>query len=438
MPERRPHPSTTFARSADGGATELLIEAGAVLSSSLELNVTMHQVAELTVPRLADLCVIDLRDERGAIRDVAVVAREAEVERGLVALREHSPVIAEGDHPVSRVIRTGVPELLADMSADLLRAIARGSEHAEFMVAHRYRSAIVAPLPARGRTLGAISVLRLGDCELFAEQDLELVCELARRAALAIDNARLFSDVRALERRMEAILVGLAEAVTVIDASGRTVFANQAAADLLGAATAQELLDAEPGSIMRRFLVFDEDGNELELAQMPARRLFAGETPPPLLVRNVVRATGEERWLIVRASPVTDPADDSVRFAVNVFENITEVKRAERAERLLAEASRVLATSLDYAQTLQQVARLAVPQIADWCLVDVLDESGRIHRVTVHHRDGAKLELVEQLQLVHRPRLDDPTGIGEVIRSGSSHLFNEISAEALSEFAHGG
>ena len=58
---------------------------------------------------------------------------------------------------------------------------------------------------------------------------------------------------------------------------------------------------------MARFVVFDEDGNELALTQMPARRLFAGESPEPLLVRNVVRATGEERWLIVRASPIVDP-----------------------------------------------------------------------------------------------------------------------------------
>ena len=110
---------------------------------------------------------------------------------------------------------------------------------------------------------------------------------------------------------------------------------------------------------------------------MPGRRLFAGERPEPLLVRNIVRASGEERWLIVRASPVTDPESGRVLFAVNVFENITEVKRAQLAESFMAEASRVLASSMDYAETLQRVARLAVPQIADWCAVDVLDRERR-------------------------------------------------------------
>ena len=78
-------------------------------------------------------------------------------------------------------------------------------------------------------------------------------------------------------------------------------------------------------------------------------------------MRNIVRATGEERWLIVRSSPILDPETGRIVYAVNVFENITEVKRAQLAESFMAEASRVLASSMDYAETLQRVARLAVP-----------------------------------------------------------------------------
>ena len=156
----------------------------------------------------------------------------------------------------------------------------------------------------------------------------------------------------------------------MVDGHGQTVFANQAAADLLGAATPEELIARRPGTIMPRFLVLDEQGRELDLESMPGRRLFAGEQPEPLLVRNIVRATGEERWLIVRSSPIPDPETGRMLYAVNVFENITEVKRAQLAESFMAEASRVLASSMDYAETLQRVARLAVPQIADWCAVD--------------------------------------------------------------------
>ncbi|HEY7967102.1 MAG TPA: SpoIIE family protein phosphatase [Solirubrobacteraceae bacterium] len=422
---------------AEAAATDLLVEAGAVLASSLDPQVTMRQVASLTVPRLGDLCVIDLRDESGGIRDVAVVATDPAVEAGLVALRERNPVDPREQHPVASTIRSGEPILLARMTDELLRSIARSPEHAEFMIAKEYRSAVTAPLPARGRTLGAISVLRLGpSSESFDEADLEIVCELARRAALAIDNARLFSELRAVEQRMEAILVGLAEAVTVVDAGGRTVFANQATSDLLGFSSPQELLDSEPGSIMRRFVVLDEEGRELELAQMPARRLFAGEAqPPPLLVRNISRSSGEDRWLIVRATPIRDPDSGRLTHAVNVFEDITEVKRAERAERLLAETSRVLASSLDYDRTLEQVARLAVPQLADWCGVSVLDETGQIRRVTVHFDAGGRAAAAGSLERIVPPALSDATGVGYVIRSGRSRHYGEGSAAAIEDLA---
>ena len=413
-------------------AVELLLEAGAVLASSLDPATTMRQVADLTIPRLADLCVIDLRDDDGSIREVAVAAADTTIARPLEAMRGAHPLDPDGQHPVARVIRSGEPELLAQMSDSLMRSFAQGSEHARFMIGNRYHSAVVAPLLARGRTLGALSVLRLGDSEPYRDSDLQLACELARRAAMAIDNARLFSALRRVEQRLEAVLVNLAEAITLTDEHGQMVFANQAAADLLGASTPAELMSASPGTIMPRFLVLDEHGRELSLESMPGRRLFTGEArPEPLLVRNIVRASGEERWLIVRSSPVTDPESGRILYAVNVFENITEVKRAQLAESFMAEASRVLASSMDYTETLQHLTRLAVPQIADWCAVDVLSEGGEIERVAVHHTDPARRAQAERLSLSYRPALDKPTGVPEVIRTGRARIFTDIQPDAL-------
>jgi PAS domain S-box-containing protein len=416
-------------------AVELLLEAGGVLATSLDQTTTMGQVARLTVPRLADLCVIDLLDEDGTIRDVAVVAADPQIAKGLEELRTSHGLDPEGKHPVARVIRSGEPVLLREMTDMLLRSFAQGSEHAKFMIEHGYRSAAVAPLLARGRTLGAISVLRLGDSEPYGEEDMELVGELARRAALAIDNARLFSELSRVEHRLQAVLVNLAEAITVVDAHGQTVFANQAAADLLGTGMPEELTSAQPGSIMPRFLVTDEHGRELDLESMPGRRLFAGEQAQPLLVRNIVRATGEERWLVVRSSPVMDPENGRIEYAVNVFENITEVKRVQLAESFMAEASRVLASSMDYPQTLRHVARLAVPRLADWCGVDVVNDRGEIQRVAVHHADPEKVAMAERLDRSYRRTIDEPEGVAEVIRSGQPVIYADIQPDALAAYA---
>jgi serine phosphatase RsbU (regulator of sigma subunit)/PAS domain-containing protein len=416
-------------------AADLLIDAGAVLASSLDLATTMGQVARLTVPRLADLCVIDLRDDDGSIREVAVVATDEEIARELEELRARYPLDPHGEHPVAHVIQSGDPVLLPEMTSVLLSSFAQGSEHAGFMIGHDYRSAVVAPLLARERTLGALSVLRLGDGAAYGDTDLELVCELARRAAMAISNARLFSDLQRAEQGLQAVLANLAEAITVEDEHGQTVFANQAAADLLQVDAPSELTNAPPGAIAGRFQILDEQGRELELGSLPGRRLFGDERPESMVVRNIVRSTGEERWLIVRSSPITDADSGRVLYAVNAIENITEVKRAQLTESFMAQASRVLASSMDYGETLQRVARLAVPEIADWCSVDLLGERGEIENVAVYHADPDKLVLAERLTRAYRPALDEPAGVPEVIRSGQSRVFMDIPLEALTAHA---
>jgi serine phosphatase RsbU (regulator of sigma subunit)/PAS domain-containing protein len=419
---------------ADREAAELLIEAGAVLASSLDLATTMHQVARLTVPSVADVCVIDLCGEDGTIGEVAVAAHDEELAARLEAMRGRHPLDPHGPHPVALVIQSGEPMLLAELSATQLSSFAAGAEHARLMISSGYRSAIVAPLVARSRTLGAISVLRVGEREPYEESDLEFVNELARRAAPAIDNARLFGDLERLESLQEAILANLAEAITVMDPSGRTVFANQAAADLLLAGSPEEITAAEPGSIAKRFLILDEQARELDLDTMPAFRLFRGEKPGPLLVRNVVRATGEERWLIVRCSPILDPQTGAVRLAVNVFENITEVKRAQLTESFMAQASRVLAGSMDYAETLRRIARLAVPQIADWCAIDLLGPAGEIEQVAVHHADPEMVALAEDLGRRY-PRADSDGGpVADVIRTGAARIYTEIGPQELAAY----
>ncbi|MGA8354045.1 MAG: SpoIIE family protein phosphatase [Solirubrobacteraceae bacterium] len=426
-------PSQPDLSAMDKGAL-LLIEAGAVLATSLDPATTMRQVAELTVSAIADLCVIDLCDEDGQIMEVAVACNDERVGRALEEMRRLHPISRDGDHPVAQVIRNGVPQLLDELSQESLRSYASGEEHAKFMIESNYRSAVVAPLAARNHTLGTLSALRLGESEPYTQAESDLIGELARRAALAIDNAQLYSDLRGLEQRLEAILIGLAEAVTVIDRGGKTIFANRAAVELLGASSVEELTRARPGTIMSRFIVLDEDGRELSLDQMPGRKLLRGEQPTPLLVRNIDRASGRERWLMARSSPIPDAETGRVLFAVNVFEDITEVKRTQVAENFLAEASRVLASSLDHQRTLEQIAALAVPRLGDWCTVSLLGERGRIDQVATHHHDPAKLELARRIEAAYPLHRDDPAGVAEILRSGRA-LFAQVEPDSLASYA---
>ena len=120
----------------DDVAVELLVESGIALAESLDMASTLGRVASLTVPRLADLCVIDLLEDDGSITQMAVASADEQVARDLRALRERRQLNPAGEHPVARVIRSGEPELLAEMTEPQTNAFAEGSEHAQFMIDH--------------------------------------------------------------------------------------------------------------------------------------------------------------------------------------------------------------------------------------------------------------------------------------------------------------
>ena len=139
---------------------------------------------------------------------------------------------------------------------------------------------------------------------------------------------------------------------------------------MLGFDTPQQLLiDTPPQDIVDAYESFTEDGAPLDArATCPAAPSSRASTPEPLLVRAVHRDTGEERWRVIKATPVAGrPA-----LAVNVIEDITEVKRAEHAQRFLAAGGRACwppASTTSRRST--RIAELAVPRLADWCSVSL-------------------------------------------------------------------
>ena len=167
------------------------------------------------------------------------------------------------------------------------------------------------------------------------------------------------------------------DGVTVQDPDGRLVYVNAAAAQALGFASAAELLVAPVTEVLGQFALFDENGQSFPVENLPGRRALQGEPESAVTLRFRVRKTGEERCSIVRSSPVTDTAGNVV-YAVNVWQDTTAQKRAEAAQRFLAEAGEALATSLDVEATLANIARLAVPRLADWCVVHLVQEDGAV------------------------------------------------------------
>lgn len=135
-----------------------------------------------------------------------------------------------------------------------------------------------------------------------------------------------------------------------------------------------------------------------------------------------LRATNEELNTAGRAAETARDAAENARL---------QLVQEQQGRELLAEASRVLASTLDYEKTLETVARLTVGDLADWCAVDLVQPGGGIRQAVVSHVDQAKIKWAKELNKRYPPDYDGPTGVGKVIRTGQPELYSEISDEML-------
>ena len=230
------------------------------------------------------------------------------------------------------------------------------------------------------------------------------------------------------------VLEILDEAVTIRDRDGRIAYANRTALASMGFASLDELHSRSSRSIMEDYIVEDESGTPLTLEDVPSMRMMHGESVEPLVMRTTHRGTGDVRWRQLKAAPVMDDKGEVIA-AVTVIEDVTAVKTAETRMRLLAESGRILASSLDYQQTLRNVANLAVPVLADWCAVDLVDASLRREHVVAAHRDPAKVALAVRLRALGPDDFDPEEATGRVLRTGVSDLYTDITEEQLSSGA---
>lgn len=222
----------------------------------------------------------------------------------------------------------------------------------------------------------------------------------------------------------------LGESVTIRAPDDSIIYANRAAREDLGFDSLEELVSRSPRSLMDDYIVTDEDGRLLTLEDLPSVRLLHGEPAEPLLLHAVSRATGDVRWRLLKAAALRD-ANGEILAAVTVIENVTAVKLAEVRTRVLAESGRLLVSSLDYQQTLRNVANVAVPALADWCAVELFDENQRREHIATAYRDPDRHRLAARLRELDPDTLDPRNLVARVVRTGVSRLYESVSDELL-------
>lgn len=189
--------------------SEFLSEASRVLAGSLDVAETLESVARLSVPTLGDICVVDRLEGEGEVRRFTVVAhgdRDAGSGEAGPPLEE-SVTLAPGS-PVLEALRSGKAALRSELTEAERDAVAADAADAEGLRRLAPRSLMIVPLVARGAALGALCYMTTDSGRILGPADLELAKELANRAAIAVDNARLYEQAqRATKARDEMLRV---------------------------------------------------------------------------------------------------------------------------------------------------------------------------------------------------------------------------------------
>ncbi len=183
-----------------------LAEAGTLLSSSLDYEATLSSVAQLAVPRIADWCVVDMVQPDGSLRRLAIAHNDPlRIEQGWELTRRFPPD-PNASHGPAEVVRTGRPKLTPEIDDAVLAASIPDEEHRAALRALGLRSLMSVPLESWGRIMGVLTLMMGESGRRYSESDLSLADSLARRAALAVDNARLYGEARSAARHAEESL----------------------------------------------------------------------------------------------------------------------------------------------------------------------------------------------------------------------------------------
>ncbi|MDQ3044187.1 MAG: GAF domain-containing protein [Chloroflexota bacterium] len=465
-----------------------LLDASERLSATIRLEPMLDAVAALSLPTLGTWCLIDLAQDDGTIRRVTVAHLDPLDAPLAEIFRRHPPQGSGVGRGAGIVMRTGSAVFVTEVSEALLREVARSEDHLAALRAVSFTSLIVVPLAARGQTLGTMTLGATRRARQHTAADVALAEDLAYRISVAIDNAALYDDEQRFRRaaeqsaertlRLQQVTAAFAEALTAERVAEVVVEHGLAA------------LGARAGTVV--LLVEHEGIAELEIASAigypdevtQAWRRFPLDLQMPLCV---AAKSGEPVWLedpaeleaafpLMAADPrIDDPAliaipllfegrsvgalglsfatarrfdpDDRAFFLAlgrqcaqaleraRLYSSEREARyAAEAAQRrlaFLAGASELLASTRDIEEALALLARLAIPAIADWCAVDLIEPDRTLRRLIVAHSDPESERFAHEFALRYPTDIGGENGIAQVVATGEPVLMPEVSDELL-------
>lgn len=314
----------------------LLSEVSKLLTSTLDYQETLANIARLIVPQLADWFAVDLVNAEGQFELIEIDHKDPEQAQWARALREKYPVDPNTPTGLPNVVRTGHAELYPEITDEMLVAGARSEEELTIARQIGYTSLMLVPLVARGKTTGVVTFVSAESGRKYNKRDLTLAEEIGRRAGVALDNARLYQEVKQARDQLNIILQGVADGIVVWDKEDRIIYANEATAKLTGDTSTPITTETPRPATYKKFEFFDEQRRPFPHSLLPHRQVFGGkqEAQATIGYRDPL-SNHSERWAILQARPVFDERGEVVN-AIAILHDITERKAVDEARQLLA------------------------------------------------------------------------------------------------------
>ncbi|WP_438014032.1 PAS domain S-box protein [Sorangium sp. So ce315] len=378
----------------------LLAGAGEILSSSLDFRETLGQLARLVVPLLADWCAVDIQGQDGAIQRVAVQHADPAKVAFVRQIEERYPVDPASPTGVPSVLRTGQTAWVPEITDALLVAHTRDEQHLRIARELGLRSYVVVPLAARGRVLGAMTLVHAESGRRYTKADVQFAEELARRAALSVDNALLFErevtvrkevetlaeELKHSEAQFRLLAETMPQLVWTNRPDGHHEYFNQRWYDYTGLAP-----EDTGGEGWSQIIHPEEHERAIETWRQSLR---TGE--PYENQCRLRRADGVYRWFIGRAVASRDGVGRIVRW-FGTYTDIDDQKRAEEERQRLVQALERSNKELDqfaYVTSHDLKAPLrGIANLSQWIEEDLADKMtaesrkqldllrGRVHRL---------------------------------------------------------
>jgi PAS domain S-box-containing protein len=224
------------------------------------------------------------------------------------------------------------------------------------------------------------------------------------------------------------------EAITVQDRSGRLLYANDTAAEMLGFESGAELASTPTGEILAHFDMIDRAGAPLPGDELPGRKVMAGEPFAEAVVGYRRKGAQRARWSRVSASPIKNDLGEVV-LVINFFSDITAQVRRDEDQELLSVVYEALGSSLDREESVQALAGALVPRIGSWCSVHLLEPGDRLEPVAAVHPDTDDARKLVHVATGGAISIGEDRLQARVVRTGLPEVIDRVTTAMLDEVA---